>query len=35
MTTTDRNTYLTSHIDPEDDYLYRLYRATNIHTFHG
>ena len=27
--------YLASHIDPEGDYLYRLYRATNIHTIHG
>lgn len=35
MTTTDRDSYLTSHIDPESDYLYRLYRATNIHTIHG
>lgn len=23
------------HIDPEGDYLYRLYRATNLHTLHG
>ena len=29
------NAYLASHIDPEGDYLYRLYRATNIHTIHG
>ena len=35
MTTTDHDSYLTSHIDPEGDYLYRLYRATNIHTIHG
>ena len=27
--------YITQHIDKEDDYLYRLYRATNIHTIHG
>ena len=27
--------YIVSHSDPEDDYLYRLYRATNIHTIHG
>ena len=27
--------YISAHIDPEDDYLYRLYRATNIHTIHG
>ena len=24
-------TYISRHIDPEDEYLYRLYRATNIH----
>ncbi|WP_028897096.1 O-methyltransferase [Prevotella sp. HUN102] len=27
--------YIQSHIDHEGDYLYRLYRATNIHTVHG
>lgn len=27
--------YVLSHIDAEGDYLYRLYRATNIHTVHG
>ena len=27
--------YILSHIDPEPDYLYRLYRATNIHMLHG
>lgn len=27
--------YLESHIDPEGDYLHRLWRATNIHTVHG
>ncbi len=27
--------YIESHIDPEPDYLYRLYRATNIHMLHG
>ena len=27
--------YITDHIDREPDYLYRLYRATNIHTIHG
>jgi len=27
--------YIASHIDPEPDYLYRLYRATNIHMLHG
>ena len=27
--------YIESHIEPEGDYLYRLWRATNIHTIHG
>lgn len=27
--------YVFNHIDAEGDYLYRLYRATNIHTIHG
>ena len=27
--------YILDHSDPEGDYLYRLYRATNIHTIHG
>ena len=27
--------YIDSHIDAEGNYLYRLYRATNIHTLHG
>ena len=27
--------YVLSHTQPEGDYLYRLYRATNIHTIHG
>lgn len=27
--------YVAEHSDPEGDYLYRLYRATNIHTLHG
>ncbi len=27
--------YISRHIEPEGDYLYRLYRATNIHTIHG
>ena len=27
--------YILSHTQPEGDYLYRLYRATNIHTIHG
>lgn len=41
MSTTNPHTdealdaYILSHSDPEGDYLYRLYRATNIHTIHG
>ena len=31
----DLTTYIAYHIDPEGDYLYRLYRATNLHTLHG
>lgn len=31
----DITTYIANHIDPEGDYLYRLYRATNLHTLHG
>ena len=31
----DLESYLLSHIDKEGNYLYRLYRATNIHTVHG
>ena len=27
--------YILQHSDPEPDYLYRLFRATNIHTIHG
>lgn len=27
--------YVLSHCSPEPNYLYRLYRATNIHTIHG
>ena len=27
--------YICQHIEPEGDYLYRLYCATNIHTIHG
>ena len=27
--------YILQHIDPEPDYLYRLWRATNIHMLHG
>lgn len=36
MTETERlDDYIAAHCDPEPDYLYRLYRATNIHTIHG
>lgn len=27
--------YIQHHSEPEDEYLYRLYRATHIHTIHG
>ena len=27
--------YILSHIDPESDYLHRLYRATNLHLLYG
>ena len=27
--------YILAHIEPEPEYLYRLWRATNIHTIHG
>ena len=27
--------YILAHIDPEPDYLYQLWRATNIHMLHG
>lgn len=27
--------YLLQHCEPEPDYLYRLWRATNVHTLHG
>lgn len=27
--------YILDHTDQEGDYLYRLWRATNIHTIHG
>ena len=27
--------YILSHIDPEGDYLYRLWRVTNVHLLHG
>lgn len=29
------NDYILNHIEPEGDYLHRLWRATNIHTIHG
>ena len=29
------DSYVREHSSPEGDYLYRLYRATNIHTLHG
>ena len=29
------DTYILSHIEPEPDYLYRLWRATNIYMLHG
>lgn len=32
---TTLESYILNHIDPEGDYLHRLYRATNIHTIHG
>lgn len=36
MTETEQlDKYILDHITPEGDYLYRLYRATNIHTIHG
>ncbi|MDD6754419.1 MAG: O-methyltransferase [Prevotella sp.] len=31
----DISEYILDHIEPEGEYLYRLYRATNIHTIHG
>lgn len=33
--TDELESYILSHIEPEDDYLYRLYRATNIRLLHG
>lgn len=33
--TEDLEKYVLTHSAPEGDYLYRLYRATNIHTIHG
>ena len=31
----DLENYILAHSEPEPDYLYRLYRATNIHLLHG
>jgi len=33
--TSELESYILDHSDAEGDYLYRLYRATNIHTIHG
>ena len=33
--TEDIEKYVLAHSEPEGDYLYRLYRATNLHTIHG
>lgn len=33
--TPEIESYILDHSDAEDDYLYSLYRATNIHTIHG
>ena len=33
--TEDIEKHVLAHSEPEGDYLYRLYRATNIHTIHG
>lgn len=35
MTDDALDRYIRDHSDPEGDYLYRLYRATNVHTLHG
>lgn len=36
MTETEKlDRYILKHIDPEGDYLYRLYRATNVHLLRG
>lgn len=36
MTETEQlDAYVLDHTEPEGDYLYRLWRATNIHTIHG
>ena len=33
--TPELENYVLAHSDPEGDYLYRLWRATNIHLLHG
>lgn len=33
--TNEIDSYIARHIDPEGDYLYRLYRATNVHLLRG
>lgn len=33
--TNEIDNYIARHIDPEGDYLYRLYRATNVHLLRG
>lgn len=36
MTETEQiDDYILAHSEPEGDYLYRLWRATNVHTVHG
>jgi len=35
MDSSQLDRYILEHIEPEPDYLYRLYRATNIHLLHG
>ncbi len=36
MTETEAiDSYIEQHIDAESEYLYKLYRATNVHTIHG
>nr|WP_091841062.1 O-methyltransferase [Prevotella sp. ne3005] len=35
MVNSELEQYVLGHIEPEPEYLYRLWRATNIHTIHG
>lgn len=35
MTDQSLDAYIDAHSDAENDYLYRLWRATNVHTIHG